>query len=125
MKDRKEKNVTIYTPESTLRHPLNLFRDMFRDLFAGRELAWRLCCKRHQRAVPTNSIGASLGFYTAISPYNNMDILKRLRNSQYPRNRPTLPCLCVFRHNAMGDIHGCCKCTTSTDDKRQTNACQD
>lgn len=32
----------IYTPESSLRHPFHLFRDMFRDLIAGRELAWRL-----------------------------------------------------------------------------------
>jgi lipopolysaccharide transport system permease protein len=36
------KNVITYTPESSLRHPLRMFKDMFKDLFAGRELAWRL-----------------------------------------------------------------------------------
>lgn len=34
--------VTVYTPESPLRNPRKLFREMFRDLWASRELAWRL-----------------------------------------------------------------------------------
>jgi lipopolysaccharide transport system permease protein len=34
--------VTVYTPESPLRHPGRLFREMFRDLAASRGLAWRL-----------------------------------------------------------------------------------
>lgn len=33
---------TIYTPESALRHPGRLVCEMFRDLLASRELAWRL-----------------------------------------------------------------------------------
>lgn len=32
----------IYTPESQLRHPVQLFRNMFSDIKASRELAWRL-----------------------------------------------------------------------------------
>lgn len=32
----------IYTPESTLRHPARLLGEMWRDLLASRELAWRL-----------------------------------------------------------------------------------
>jgi len=32
----------VYTPESQLRHPLKLLRSMMYDLFASRELAWRL-----------------------------------------------------------------------------------
>lgn len=32
----------IYTPESRLRHPIQLFREMGQDLLASRELAWRL-----------------------------------------------------------------------------------
>lgn len=32
----------VYTPDSLLRHPLILFRTMWRDLLAARELAWRL-----------------------------------------------------------------------------------
>lgn len=34
--------VTVYTPESPLRHPGRMAREMFRDLLASRELAWRL-----------------------------------------------------------------------------------
>lgn len=34
--------VTIYTPESPLRHPGAFLSAMFRDLVASRELAWRL-----------------------------------------------------------------------------------
>lgn len=34
--------VAVYTPESAIRHPIKLLREMFRDLFASRELAWRL-----------------------------------------------------------------------------------
>lgn len=34
--------IIVYTPKSALRHPVRLLREMFRDLFASRELAWRL-----------------------------------------------------------------------------------
>lgn len=34
--------VNVYTPESPLRHPGRFLREMFRDLGASRELAWRL-----------------------------------------------------------------------------------
>jgi len=34
--------VSVYTPESALRHPMKLLYEMFSDLFASRELAWRL-----------------------------------------------------------------------------------
>ena len=34
--------VTFYTPESQLRHPVALFKRMYWDLLASRELAWRL-----------------------------------------------------------------------------------
>ncbi len=34
--------LTVYTPESPLRHPGKLARDMVGDLLASRELAWRL-----------------------------------------------------------------------------------
>jgi lipopolysaccharide transport system permease protein len=34
--------VTVYTPDSPLRHPGRLFVEMFRDLMASRGLAWRL-----------------------------------------------------------------------------------
>jgi lipopolysaccharide transport system permease protein len=39
---KTELPVVISTPESSLRHPAQMFRAMFRDLVASRELAWRL-----------------------------------------------------------------------------------
>ncbi|HTI99145.1 MAG TPA: ABC transporter permease [Dongiaceae bacterium] len=35
-------SATFYSPESSLRHPAQMLRNMFRDLVASRELAWRL-----------------------------------------------------------------------------------
>ncbi len=35
----------IYTPESPLAHPAKLWREMKQDLWAGRELAWRLAVR--------------------------------------------------------------------------------
>ena len=37
--------VTIYTPESALSSPSRMFRDMFHDLLASRELSWRLAVR--------------------------------------------------------------------------------
>ena len=37
-----EPRVTIYTPDSLLSNPLQMVREMLRDLVASRELAWRL-----------------------------------------------------------------------------------
>lgn len=40
-----EPAISIYTPDSSLSNPLILVREMFRDLFASRELAWRLAVR--------------------------------------------------------------------------------
>ena len=45
MINKTETNLTVYTPDSSLRHPIRLIKDMLRDLFAGRELAWRLAVR--------------------------------------------------------------------------------
>jgi len=37
--------VAIYTPDSQLRHPARMLREMFGDLLAGRELAWQLALR--------------------------------------------------------------------------------
>ena len=37
-----QNRVTFYTPESQLRHPVALFKRMYWDLLASRDLAWRL-----------------------------------------------------------------------------------
>ena len=43
--DTPDLPVTVYTPESRLKDPAGMIRDMFRDLAAGRELAWRLAVR--------------------------------------------------------------------------------
>ncbi len=37
--------ITVYTPESSLANPIRMLRDMFHDLLASRELAWRLAVR--------------------------------------------------------------------------------
>ncbi len=45
MKPSQPLPVTIYTPDSSLARPGKMLRDMLRDLWAGRELAWRLAVR--------------------------------------------------------------------------------
>lgn len=54
----------IYTPESLLRHPVQLFRQMWRDLLASRELAWRLMV----RDISAQYRQSFLGFTWAFLP---------------------------------------------------------
>jgi lipopolysaccharide transport system permease protein len=37
--------VTVYSPDSSQASPLGMAREMFRDLLASRELAWRLAVR--------------------------------------------------------------------------------
>lgn len=54
----------VYTPDSVLRHPVLLLRQMWLDLLASRELAWRLLV-RDLRAQYRQSV---LGFLWAFIP---------------------------------------------------------
>lgn len=45
MKPNSELPITVYTPDSRLQHPARMLREMFGDLWAGRELAWRLAVR--------------------------------------------------------------------------------
>ncbi len=54
----------IYTPESQLRHPSQLFRAMGRDLLASRELAWRLMV----RDISAQYRQSFLGIFWAFVP---------------------------------------------------------
>jgi lipopolysaccharide transport system permease protein len=56
--------VTRHTPESRIRHPVVLCRDMFRDLKASRELAWRLMV----RDISALYRQTALGYFWAIFP---------------------------------------------------------
>ena len=53
-----------YTPESLLRHPKKMLREMLRDLLASRELAWRLLV----RDISAKYRQSFLGFLWAIIP---------------------------------------------------------
>jgi lipopolysaccharide transport system permease protein len=41
----KTRMLTVYTPDSSMRHPVRMMADMVRDLIAGRELAWQLAVR--------------------------------------------------------------------------------
>ena len=46
-----------YTPESPLAHPAKLWREMKQDLWAGRELAWRLAVRDISAQYRQNALG--------------------------------------------------------------------
>ena len=55
---------TEYSPESALRHPRKILTEMFRDLRASRELAWRLTV----RDISAQYRQTALGYLWAILP---------------------------------------------------------
>jgi lipopolysaccharide transport system permease protein len=61
---KQSRQEVVYTPESRVRHPIQLCREMLEDLFASRELAWRLLT-RDIRAQYRRSF---LGIFWAIIP---------------------------------------------------------
>jgi hypothetical protein len=56
--------LTRHTPESKIRHPFTLLKDMSRDLKASRELAWRLII----RDISAQYRQTVLGYFWAIFP---------------------------------------------------------
>jgi lipopolysaccharide transport system permease protein len=56
--------VTRHTPESKIRHPIVLLKDMFRDLRSSRELAWRLTV----RDISALYRQTALGYFWAVFP---------------------------------------------------------
>ncbi|WP_082803816.1 MULTISPECIES: ABC transporter permease [unclassified Anabaena] len=56
----------IYTPESQLRHPLDLLRQMWRDLLAARELAWRLMVRDISAQYRQSFLGIAWAFLPPI-----------------------------------------------------------
>ncbi|MBF2046076.1 MAG: ABC transporter permease [Leptolyngbya sp. IPPAS B-1204] len=72
---------TLYTPESRIRHPKQLWRDMKRDLLASRELAWRLLVRDLSSQYRQSLLGVFWAFVPPIvaaiglTLANNADIL--------------------------------------------------
>ena len=54
----------VYTPESQLKHPIQLFTQMWRDLLACRELAWQLLI----RNISAQYRQSFLGIFWAFAP---------------------------------------------------------
>jgi lipopolysaccharide transport system permease protein len=56
----------IYTPESRLRHPIKLAKQMWRDLLASRELAWRLLVRDISAQYRQSFLGIAWAFLPPI-----------------------------------------------------------
>ena len=67
----------VYTPDPQLRTPGRLVREMFRDLAASRELAWRLCI----RNIAAQYRQSALGYFWAVASPLMTSVLFILLNS--------------------------------------------
>ncbi|MEA5533831.1 ABC transporter permease [Crocosphaera sp. XPORK-15E] len=63
-KEKKPIPVVVYQPDSRVRHPVQLFHEMWRDLLASRELAWQLI----QRDIQSQYRQSFLGILWAFIP---------------------------------------------------------
>ena len=61
---KKSPLVSIYTPQSRIRHPIRLLKEMFADLKNSRELAWRL----FRRDLAAQYRQTFLGYFWAVFP---------------------------------------------------------
>ncbi|MCT7969415.1 ABC transporter permease [Laspinema sp. D1] len=57
----------IYTPQSELRHPKRMFRQMWRDLLAARSLAWRLMIRDISAQYRQSFLGIAWAFIPPIA----------------------------------------------------------
>lgn len=60
-------SVVVYSPESRLKHPLQLFQEMGRDLLASRELAWRLLVRDLSAQYRQSFLGVFWAFVPPIA----------------------------------------------------------
>lgn len=56
----------VHTPESLLRHPILLFKSMWQDLLASRELAWRLAVRDIRAQYRQSFLGIAWAFLPPI-----------------------------------------------------------
>jgi lipopolysaccharide transport system permease protein len=59
--------VNVYTPDSSLGNPRILARDMFRDLFTSRELAWRLAVRDIRAQYRQTALGILWAFFLPLA----------------------------------------------------------
>lgn len=63
---RRIPSEVLYTPHSKLRHPIQLFKQMGRDLLASRELAWRLMVRNITAQYRQSFLGIAWAFLPPI-----------------------------------------------------------
>ncbi|HCF29395.1 MAG TPA: polysialic acid transporter [Cyanobacteria bacterium UBA11049] len=63
---KRTPNEVVYTSQSDLRHPLQLFKRMWRDLLAARELAWRLMLRDISAQYRQSFLGIAWAFLPPI-----------------------------------------------------------
>jgi lipopolysaccharide transport system permease protein len=82
----KTTQITVYTPDSSLRDPVRVLRAMFCDLVRGRELAWQLAV----RDIRVQYRQAALGlFWAFILPLANTAIWLFIQGSGIVTLQPT------------------------------------
>lgn len=78
--------VTVYTQESYVRHPLKLFRAVWRDLVAGRELAFQLAVRDLKAQYRQAALGLLWAF---IIPLSNTAVWLFIQSSGVVRIQDT------------------------------------
>jgi lipopolysaccharide transport system permease protein len=66
-KQNKDLPVVVYTPESKLRSPITMAKEMWRDLLASRELAWRLMVRDISAQYRQSVLGILWAFFPPIA----------------------------------------------------------
>lgn len=62
----RQRSRAVYRPESQIRHPVQLFKAMWRDLLASRELAWRLMMRDINAQYRQSMLGVLWAFIPPI-----------------------------------------------------------
>jgi lipopolysaccharide transport system permease protein len=69
-------SVTVYEPESRLRHPVQLVQEMWQDLLASRDLAWQLLKRDIQAQYRQSLLGILWAFLPPIVTAAGLSFLK-------------------------------------------------
>ncbi len=69
----------IYTPESRIKHPVEMLRDMWRDILAARELGWRLTVRDISAQYRQTFLGYFWAFVPALVTGATLSIASRNR----------------------------------------------
>ena len=67
VEDNRELPIVVYTPESRLHFPILMVREMWRDLLASRELAWRLIIRDISAQYRQSLLGVLWAFLPPIA----------------------------------------------------------